>query len=181
MSNTSTLLDKEGIDKSLTRIAHEIIEHNKDLDALAIIGIHRGGSHLAKRLHKKIQEIKNLDLPIGFVDISLYRDDVAVAGHSAIPLGSDILFDVNGKIIILVDDVLFTGRTIRCALDQIIDYGRPKQIQLAVLVDRGHRELPIKADYIGKNIPTSLQERVKVHLVEEGGEEMVVKSEEEKV
>ncbi len=171
MAEDETLiLDNTAIERSLTRIAHEILEKNKGVGELAIIGIHRGGSHLAKRLKAKIEQIENKEIPLGFLDISLYRDDVGEIGTQAILQGTDILFDVNQKTIVLVDDVLFTGRTIRCALDQIIDFGRPRQIQLAVLIDRGHRELPIKPDYVGKNIPTSLQEEVKVLLKEEGAD-----------
>ena len=148
----------------------DCLQKNKEVENLALIGIHRGGSFIARRLRAKIQEIEKVELPIGFLDITLYRDDFGELGTQAILQGTDILFDVNQKVIILVDDVLFTGRTIRCALDQIIDFGRPKQIQLAVLVDRGHRELPIKADFVGKNTPTSLKEEVVVHLKEAGEE-----------
>jgi len=165
------LMDKDAIQRALTRMAHEILEKNKGVHDLAIIGIHRGGSFLARRLQKEIQKIEKIEVPLGFLDISLYRDDVGEVASQAILQGTDILFDVNQRTIVLVDDVLFTGRTIRCALDQIIDFGRPKQIQLAVLIDRGHRELPIKADYIGKNIPTSLSEEVKLLLVEAGEQE----------
>jgi pyrimidine operon attenuation protein/uracil phosphoribosyltransferase len=171
-------MDKEAIQRTVTRMAHEIVEKNKGGENLALIGIHRGGSHLAKRLQKEIQKIEKGEIPLGFLDITLYRDDIGEVGSQAILQGTDILFDVNQKTVVLVDDVLFTGRTIRCALDQIIDFGRPKQIQLAVLVDRGHRELPIKADFIGKNIPTSLSEEVKVLLTEEGEvEDKVIKVE----
>jgi pyrimidine operon attenuation protein/uracil phosphoribosyltransferase len=174
----SLILDSESISRTLTRVAHEILERNRDISNLALIGIHRGGSHLAIRLQKLIQEIAKLELPIGFLDIALYRDDVGELGTQAVLQGTDILFDVNGKTVVLVDDVLFTGRTIRCAIDQIIDFGRPKQIQLAVLIDRGHRELPIRADFIGKNMPTSFSEEVKVLLVEDGAsEDKVIKNE----
>jgi pyrimidine operon attenuation protein/uracil phosphoribosyltransferase len=169
MTSTETLiLDSETIQKSLARVAHEILERNKDIESLALIGIHKGGAHLANRLRKLIQDLSKKEIPLGFLDITLYRDDIGEIGNVAISKGTDILFDVNQKTIILVDDVLYTGRTIRCAIDQIIDFGRPRQIQLAVLIDRGHRELPIKADFIGKNIPTSLQEEVIVRLVEDG-------------
>jgi pyrimidine operon attenuation protein/uracil phosphoribosyltransferase len=165
------LLDNQAIQRTITRIAHEILEKTKGVEELAIIGIHRNGAHLARRLQDQIKEIENREIPLGFLDISLYRDDFGGAGTQPVLHGTDILFDVEQKIIILVDDVLFTGRTIRCALDQIIDFGRPKQIQLAVLIDRGHRELPIKADYVGKNIPTALSEEVKVKLKEDGSKE----------
>ena len=177
----AVILDNQAIQRSLTRIAHEILEKNKQIDDLAIVGIHRNGAHLALRLQQKIKEIEKKEIPLGFLDIGLYRDDVSEAGTQPILHGTDILFDVNQKIVILVDDVLFTGRTIRCALDLIIDFGRPRQIQLAVLVDRGHRELPIKADYVGKNIPTALTEVVRVRLTEEGGkEDKAVKYQKEK-
>ena len=180
VKNEMLLLDETAIQRSLTRMAHEVLEKNKGVEGLAIVGIHRGGSHLAKRLQKKIEEIENKEIPLGFLDISLYRDDVGEIGTQPILQGTDILFDVNQKTIVLVDDVLFTGRTIRCALDQIIDFGRPRQIQLGVLVDRGHRELPIKPDYIGKNIPTSIGEEVKVLLREDGAkEDAVVKHDKE--
>ena len=172
------LMDREAIQRTLTRIAHEILEKNKGVASIALVGIHRGGTHLARRLQKEIQKIEKAEIPLGFLDITLYRDDVGEVSSQAILQGTDILFDINQRIIILVDDVLYTGRTIRCALDQLIDFGRPKQIQLAVLVDRGHRELPIKADFIGKNIPTSLSEEVKVLLTEEGeAEDKVIKCE----
>ena len=172
------IMDKDAVSRALIRMAHEIIEKNKGVHDLAIIGIHKGGSFLARRLQKEIQKIEKIEVPLGFLDISLYRDDVGEVATQAILQGTDILFDVNQRTIVLVDDVLFTGRTIRCALDQIIDFGRPKQIQLAVLIDRGHRELPIKADFIGKNVPTSLSEEVKVFLTEAGAEEdRVVKGE----
>ncbi|MCH7590733.1 bifunctional pyr operon transcriptional regulator/uracil phosphoribosyltransferase PyrR [PVC group bacterium] len=161
-------LDKKGIQRLLVRMAHEIVEQNEDVDNLAIIGIQTGGAHLATRMIGVLKDITGKELPLGILDISLYRDDFAELGEGHPQLkATDILFDVGGKDIILVDDVLFTGRTIRAALDAIVDFGRPKVIQLAVLVDRGHREFPIKADFVGKNIPTSLQQEIYVRLKEE--------------
>jgi pyrimidine operon attenuation protein/uracil phosphoribosyltransferase len=174
----AVLMDGEAVSRALVRITHEILERNKDTSNLALIGIHRGGSHLARRIHKIIQDIEKISLPIGFLDIAMYRDDFGEMGSQAILRGTEILFDVSQKTIILVDDVLFTGRTIRCAIDQIIDFGRPRQIQLAVLIDRGHRELPIRADFIGKNIPTSMTEEIRVLLTEDGeAEDQVIKQE----
>lgn len=161
-------LDKKGIQRLLVRMAHEIVEQNEDVDNLAIIGIQTGGAHLATRMMGVLKDITGKELPLGILDISLYRDDFAELGEGHPQLkATDIPFDVGGKDIILVDDVLFTGRTIRAALDAIVDFGRPKVIQLAVLVDRGHREFPIKADFVGKNIPTSLQQEIYVRLKEE--------------
>ena len=160
----------------MTRIVHEILERNKGTEDLAIVGIRRGGAILAERFQKKIQSLENKEVPLGILDITLYRDDLSEIGPQPEVHRTEIDFDVNEKIIVLVDDVLFTGRTIRCALDQLIDFGRPRSIQLAVLIDRGHRELPIKADYVGKNIPTALDEEVVVKFREEGegGEDEVI-------
>jgi pyrimidine operon attenuation protein/uracil phosphoribosyltransferase len=166
-------MDEKTIRRILIRIAHEIIERNKGAENLGIIGIKTRGAYLAERLAKLIQEIEEVEVPLGFMDITLYRDDIQIKLDQPIVQKTEIMFDVADKIIILVDDVLFTGRTIRAALDQIIDFGRPKLIQLAVLVDRGHRELPIRADYIGKNIPTALNEQVKVKLKEFNREDSV--------
>ena len=168
------ILDKAGIDRALTRIAHEILEKSKGAKGLGIIGIQRGGVHLAKRLAKKIKDIEGVDVPVGFLDITMYRDDLATRKSQPVPQATDISFDVKDKMIVLVDDVLFTGRTIRAALNSIMDYGRPLRIQLAVLVDRGHRELPIRADFVGKNLPTAAKEKVEVMLAEDGVEEKVV-------
>ncbi len=168
------ILDKTGIDRALMRIAHEILEKNKGANDLGIIGIQRGGVHLAKRLAKKIKDIEGVDVPVGVLDITLYRDDLATRKAQPVPRATDITFDIQDKIMVLVDDVLFTGRTIRAALNSIMDYGRPRCIQLAVLVDRGHRELPVRADYVGKNLPTSAKEKVEVMLAEDGLEEKVV-------
>ncbi|OPX88784.1 MULTISPECIES: bifunctional pyr operon transcriptional regulator/uracil phosphoribosyltransferase PyrR [Pelotomaculum] len=168
------ILDKEGIRRSLTRIAHEIIERNKGIDNLVLIGIRRRGAPLAERLAERIKEIEGCTTPVGILDITLYRDDLTTLAHQPLVRSTEIPFPVSGKKVILVDDVIFTGRTIRAALDAVMDLGRPKVIQLAVLVDRGHRELPIRSDYIGKNVPTSSKESVLVRLTEIDGEDKVV-------
>ncbi len=159
-------MDKEAVHRALTRIAHEIIEKNKGVEGICLIGIRTRGVFLAERLQKYIKQIENADVPMGILDITLYRDDLTMVGNKPIVHETLINFDITDKKIILVDDVLFTGRTVRAALDALIDFGRPSNIQLAVLVDRGHRELPIRADYAGKNIPTSLEQNVKVMLKE---------------
>jgi len=168
------ILDKAGIDRAMTRIAHEILEKNKGAKDLVLVGIQRGGVHLAKRLAARIKEIEGVEPPVGSLDITMYRDDLATRKSQPVPQATDIAFDIQDKSMVLVDDVVFTGRTIRAALNSIMDYGRPRRIQLAVLVDRGHRELPIRADYVGKNLPTSAKEKVEVMLVEDGVEEKVV-------
>jgi pyrimidine operon attenuation protein/uracil phosphoribosyltransferase len=168
------ILDKAGIDRAMTRIAHEILEKNKGARELVLVGIQRGGVHLAKRLARKIGEIEGVETPVGSLDITMYRDDLATRKSQPVPQATDIPFDIQDKIMVLVDDVIFTGRTIRAALNSVMDYGRPRRIQLAVLVDRGHRELPIRADYVGKNLPTSSKEQVEVMFAEDGAEEKVV-------
>ncbi|MCM8783840.1 MAG: bifunctional pyr operon transcriptional regulator/uracil phosphoribosyltransferase PyrR [Candidatus Omnitrophica bacterium] len=168
------ILDEEGIRRILLRITHEILERNKDLSNLAIVGIRTRGAYLGERIAKLIAEIDKITLPLGALDITLYRDDLTLLSSQPIVHKTEIDFDITDKKIILVDDVLFTGRTIRCALDALIDFGRPKLIQLAVLIDRGHRELPIRADYVGKNVPTSLKENVNVKLKEIDGMDEVV-------
>ncbi len=174
MKEKALILDKTGIDRALTRIAHEILEKNKGPKELVLVGIQRGGVHLAKRLAAKIREIEGIELPVGSLDITMYRDDLATRKSQPVPKTTDIAFDIQDKIMVLIDDVIFTGRTIRAALNSVMDYGRPRRIQLAVLVDRGHRELPIRADYVGKNLPTSGKEKVEVMLAEDGTDEKVV-------
>lgn len=174
MKEKALILDKAGIDRVLTRIAHEILERNRGAEDIALVGIQRGGVHLARRLAAKIREIEGVSVPVGILDITMYRDDIGIRTTQPVPQASDISFDIQEKTVVLVDDVLYTGRTIRAALDSIMDYGRPRRIQLAVLVDRGHRELPIRADFVGKNLPTSTREKVEVMLSEEGTEEKVV-------
>jgi len=168
------LLDKTDVDRVITRMAHEIIEKNKGIGSLCLIGIQRGGVHIAKRLSSRLATIEGKSIPVGSLDITLYRDDINVRKEQPIVRRTQVDCDIDNKKVVLVDDVLFTGRSIRAAMDAIMDLGRPSAIQLAVLVDRGHRELPIKADYVGKNIPTSKDETVKVLLEEEGGEDRVV-------
>ena len=160
--------------RALTRIAHEILERNKGVKELGLVGIRTGGVYLAHRLVRRIHDIEGVTVPIGELDITLYRDDLALRKEQPILRKTSVPFDISGKIIVLVDDVLFTGRTIRAAMDGLIDLGRPAEIQLAVLVDRGHRQLPIKANYIGKNIPTSREEQVQVLLEETGEDDRVV-------
>ncbi len=171
--------DNEEIDKSLKRIAYEILEKNKNGKDLVLIGIRKRGVTLAKRLSSKIKEIGGIEIPIGALDINLYRDDLSEVASQPILLKTEVPFTVREKKVILVDDVLYTGRTIRAALDAIIDLGRPHFIQLAVLLDRGHRELPIRADYVGKNVPTSKGELVEVKLMEDDGIDEVIIQEEE--
>ncbi|MCL0072102.1 bifunctional pyr operon transcriptional regulator/uracil phosphoribosyltransferase PyrR [Thermodesulfovibrionales bacterium] len=168
------LLNKKEIERIISRIAHEIIEKNRGTGNLCLIGIQRGGVHLAKRLFTRIKIVENADVPVGSLDITLYRDDVGIRKEQLIVRKTDVPCDITDKNIILVDDVLFTGRSIRAAMDALMDLGRPAQIQLTVLIDREHRELPIMADYIGKNIPTSRSEDIEVQLEEEGFEDKVL-------
>ncbi len=167
------VMDSNDVARALTRIAHEILERNKGTQDLALVGIRTGGVHLAHRLAKRIRDIERTDVPIGELDITLYRDDLAVRKDQPVLRKTTIPFNISNLKIVLVDDVLFTGRTIRAAMDGLIDLGRPAEIQLAVLVDRGHRQLPIKASYIGKNLPTSREENVRVFLEEEGEDDRV--------
>jgi pyrimidine operon attenuation protein/uracil phosphoribosyltransferase len=160
------VMDKEAMARAITRIAHEILEKNKDTAALAIVGIRNRGAYLAQRVADAIEKIEGKKVSVGILDITLYRDDLTAIAQQPVVHKTEINFDINDKNIILVDDVLYTGRTIRCALDELIDFGRPKNIQLAVLIDRGHRELPIRADFVGKNVPTSLNEIVQVKVEE---------------
>jgi len=164
----ATVLDEQAIRRALTRIAHEIIEKNKGIENCVLVGIKTRGIYIAKRLAERIAQIEGNTLPVGELDITLYRDDLSKVTSNDEPLvkGSDIPTDIANKNVILVDDVLYTGRTVRAALDALIDIGRPELIQLAVLVDRGHRELPIRADYVGKNVPTAKSEKIAVHLME---------------
>ncbi len=167
------LLDEKAFQRALKRIAHEIVERNKGISDLVIIGIKNRGAILAERLSAILNEIEEVKIKVGVMDINLYRDDIDIKLEQPVVQKTEIPFDVKDKIVILVDDVLFTGRTIRAALDEIIDFGRPKAIQLAVLIDRGHRELPIRADYVGKNVPTSLDEEIVVKTKETDGEDGV--------
>ena len=170
----TSIMDADGIRRALIRIAHEITEKNKGVENVALVGIRTRGVPLAARIAEEIRKIENVTVPTGSLDITLYRDDLTTMGYNPVIRGTEIDFDVTGKHIVLVDDVLYTGRTIRAALDAIIDMGRPSSIQLAVLIDRGHRELPIRADYAGKNVPTSRRETVEVALREEGKTDEVI-------
>ena len=174
MKVKAVIMDEKTIDRAVTRTAHEILERNKGTENLALLGIRTRGVPLAKRILGKIKEIEGADLPLGILDITLYRDDLSTIAKLPIVNGTQIDFDINGKKLVLIDDVLYTGRTVRAALDAIVDIGRPAAIQLMVLIDRGHRELPIRADYVGKNVPTSRKEIVKVNLKEVDGENSVL-------
>lgn len=169
----NVIMDSEAIRRALVRIAHEIIEKNKGVEDVVIVGIRTRGVPLAQRIATEINAIENCEMTVGMLDITLYRDDLSTLGYNPVVHGTDINFDLSGKHVVLVDDVLYTGRTIRAALDAVIDMGRPKTIQLAVLVDRGHKELPIRADYVGKNVPTSQKETIEVVLNEIDGNDEV--------
>jgi pyrimidine operon attenuation protein / uracil phosphoribosyltransferase len=173
MDIKAEVIDKQGLERTVTRLAHEILERNKGSKNLVVIGMRTRGEFLANRIHKKIQEIDKSEIPLGILDITLYRDDFRQRLKQPEVSITDITFDLNEKDVILIDDVLYTGRTVRAALDALMDLGRPSTIQFCVLVDRGHRELPIRADFIGKNIPTSINEEVKVKLEEHDGEDAV--------
>ena len=173
MREKAQLMDEKAISRAITRVSHEIIEKNKGIEDIVLVGIKTRGVPIANRISKKIEQIEGTKVNIGEVDITLYRDDLKKIDVDPVLNGSNIDFNINDKIVILVDDVLYTGRTVRSALDAIIDIGRPKVIQLAVLVDRGHRELPIRADYVGKNVPTSKHEVISVKLSEIDEEDSV--------
>lgn len=160
------ILDSTGIKRALTRIAHEILERNRGTEDLVLVGIRTGGDHLAVELQKKIAEIEGVTVPRGTIDITMYRDDLGTRGNLSVGK-TDIRFPLSDKQVVLVDDVLFTGRTIRAAMDALVDLGRPRNIQLAILIDRGHRELPIRPDYIGRNLPTSRSEQIEVEFDEQ--------------
>ena len=173
MKEKATLMDDKAITRAITRISHEIIEKNKGIEDVVLVGIKTRGVPIANRISKKIEAIEGNAVNTGEVDITLYRDDLKTVDVDPVVNGSNIDFDINDKIVVLVDDVLYTGRTVRAALDAIMDIGRPKSIQLAVLVDRGHRELPVRADYVGKNVPTSKNEIISVKLMEIDEEDSV--------
>lgn len=174
MSVKKVVMDADGIDRSLTRVAYELLEKNKGIEDLVLVGIQTGGVFLAERLKKKISRIEGGEIPMGVLDITLYRDDLRTSNKKPRLGKTDIPFSLDDKKVVLIDDVLFTGRTIRAAMDALIDFGRPKLIQLAVLIDRGHRELPIRADFVGKNLPSSLWEAVTVKLKEKSGADEVI-------
>ncbi len=168
------IMDEAGIGRVLTRIAHEIVERNKGVQDLMLVGIRTRGVPLSQRLAERIAAIEGKIVPVGILDITLYRDDLSTIAEQPVVHETKLPGNINGKIVVLVDDVLFTGRTTRAALDALVDYGRPRQIQLAILIDRGHRELPIRADYVGKNVPTARREIVSVRLRDTDGEERVL-------
>lgn len=168
------IIDSDGFERTITRLAHEILEKNKGAGTIVIVGIRTRGEFIARRIARIIETVEKTTLAIGSLDITLYRDDLQGKLEQPQLKGTDILFDLNNKDVILIDDVLFSGRTIRAALDALSDIGRPRTIQLAVLVDRGHRQLPIRADYVGKNIPTAAPESIRVHVKEIDGEDAVL-------
>ena len=175
MEAATVVLDHDDMRRTLVRIAHEIVEKNPD-GAVALLGIHRRGAFLAQRLHALTSELLDTTVPLGFVDISFYRDDLAIRPSAPIVHATQLDFQIDGppaRTIVVIDDVLYTGRTVRAAIDEVFDYGRPARVQLAVLVDRGHRELPIRPDYVGKNVPTSTDQRVNVHVKELDGHDEV--------
>lgn len=162
----NVIMDAEAMRRAIVRIAHEIIEKNKGVENIILVGIRTRGVPLAQRIAREIENIENVKVPVGFLDITLYRDDLSTLDYNPVVHGTEIESDISGKVIVLVDDVLYTGRTIRAALDALIDMGRPKAIELAVLIDRGHKELPIRADFVGKNVPTAQKEIIDVALNE---------------
>jgi len=167
-------MSQEDVRRALTRVAHEILEHNRGAEDLVIVGIHTRGVYLARRIAADLAEFEGVEVPVATLDVSLYRDDLRVRDQSQTKLQpTDIPIGIQGKRVVLVDDVLYTGRTIRAAMDALVDFGRPQLIQLAILLDRGHRELPIRADYVGQNLPTAIEERVKVRLLETDGADEV--------
>ena len=174
MREKATIMDARQIDRALSRIAHEIVERNHGTDNLALVGIRSRGVPLAEALHGKIKEFEGVEIAIGSVDITLYRDDLSQIAPNPVVQATELDFEIESKVVVLVDDVLFTGRTIRAALDALIDYGRPRAIELAVLIDRGHREFPIRADFVGMNVPTSLLEVIKVQCLDIDGEDSVL-------
>ena len=171
---STLLMNGEEMNRAISRIAHEILERNKGTRDLALVGIRTRGVVLANRLKERIESIEKTTIEMGILDITLYRDDLATSKDAPVLRATDIPFPIDGKKVVLCDDVLFTGRTIRAAIDALVDFGRPAQVQLAVLIDRGHRELPFRPDYVGKNIPTSKEMRVKVQMSEEDQEDQVI-------
>ena len=174
LKEKAEIIDAEGLRRIVTRVAHEIVERNKGVDEVVLVGIRRRGVPIATRIAEKIREFEGALPSLGTLDITLYRDDLSTVSHEPIVGGTDIPVEITGKVAVLVDDVLYTGRTVRAAMDALIDFGRPRAIQLAVVVDRGHRELPIRADFVGKNVPTSKREVIGVKLQEIDGVDAVV-------
>ena len=169
VQTAKVVLHEEALGRTLVRIAHEIVEKNGDLSTLALVGIHTRGAVLAARLHRLVSELLDDDVPLGGLDIALYRDDLATRGETPVVRATELPFAMESRTVVIVDDVLYTGRTVRAAIDALFDYGRPARVQLAALIDRGHRELPIRPDFVGKNLPTSRGERVNVSLREPDG------------
>ena len=180
MEHEKVVLDEDDVRRTLVRIAHEIVERNAEPERLAVVGIHRRGAYLAKRVHAIVEDLLGAELPLGDLDISFYRDDVTTRADAPVVHASHVDFDVDGRTVVIVDDVLFTGRTVRAAIEALFAYGRPARVQLAVLADRGHRELPIRPDYVGKNLPTARNERVFVRVQEvDGVDQVAIRSVEE--
>ena len=180
MEHEKVVLDGDDIRRTLVRIAHEIVERNAEPERLALVGIHRRGAILARRVHALVEDLLDAQLPLGDLDISFYRDDVATRAEAPVVHASHVDFPVDGRTVVIVDDVLYTGRTVRAAIEALFAYGRPARVQLAVLADRGHRELPIRPDYVGKNLPTARTERVNVRLDEvDGTDEVAITSAQE--
>ncbi len=173
MELKALIFDENALNRAIVRISHQITEKNEDINSIVIIGIHTRGVPLAKRLREEIIKIENRELDVGTLDITMHRDDIDGIINEPVINKSDIKFDITGKTVILVDDVIYTGRTVRSALDAVMEFGRPARIQLAVMIDRGHRELPIRADYVGKNVPTSRHEIIKVNVKEVDGKDSV--------
>ena len=173
MPEPKVVLDGEDMRRLLTRIAHEIVENGGEPEQLALVGIHTRGAVLAARLRELLAELHDIEVPLGDLDIAFYRDDVTLRGGTPVVHATHLDFDIDGRTIVIVDDVMFTGRTVRAAIEALFDYGRPARVQLAVLADRGHRELPLRPDYVGKNLPTARSERVNVHVTELDGEDSV--------
>ncbi|MDK2798622.1 MAG: pyrimidine operon attenuation protein / uracil phosphoribosyltransferase [Clostridiales bacterium] len=179
MIEKAKIMDEQAMQRAITRISHEIIEKNKGVDDVVLIGIQRRGVPLSRKIALKIKEVEGTDVPVGILDITLYRDDLSLLAQHPVINGTEINFNITGKKIVLIDDVLYTGRTVRAAIDAIMDLGRPQMIQLAILIDRGHRELPIRADYVGKNVPTSKDEIIHVKVEEiDGINEVIISSQE---
>src|SRR4030042_1796413 len=174
MSKERRILDSDAVKRAMPRIAHEVVERNKGVESVVLVGIRKGGEPMARRLAQLLTEIEGRPVPRGFMDVTMYRDDIFHQKTHPKVHKTEIDFDIEGKVVVLVDDVLFTGRTIRAAMDALMDFGRPRSIQLAVLVDRGHRELPIRADFVGRNLPTARGDRVKVKFGEGAEEDQVV-------
>jgi len=174
LKEKAEIVDADGLRRIVTRIAHEIVERNKGVGDVVLVGIRRRGVPISARLAQKIKEFEGSVPQQGSLDITLYRDDLSTVSHQPVVGASEIPVDINGKVVVLVDDVLYTGRTVRAAMDALIDFGRPRAIQLAVVIDRGHRELPIRADFVGKNVPTSKKEVIGVKLTEVDGVDSVV-------